>query len=237
MKKRFTLIELLVVIAIIAILAAMLLPALSAARERARNTQCTSNLKNSALLLLTYCNDHEGRFPSYIGLDDNLTWILGLINGGYVPGVDASDDDKLVAQANTKAFDIFFCPKTNPEFMYKKNYVYGGVADVTTARMDRLYRSIENRANPSADHLLGDSGSTTAAKDDGYASIYIGDGYAGIPYLRHGNIANFAYIDGHVESNNRQYFKSEKPYWYGHNQTANFAYKQVKLADMTVVAP
>ena len=113
MKKRFTLIELLVVIAIIAILAAMLLPALSAARERARNAQCTSNLKNSALLLLTYCNDHEGCFPSYIGLDDNLTWILGLINGGYVPGVDASDDDKLVAQANTKAFDIFFCPKTN----------------------------------------------------------------------------------------------------------------------------
>jgi prepilin-type N-terminal cleavage/methylation domain-containing protein/prepilin-type processing-associated H-X9-DG protein len=78
MRKGFTLIELLVVIAIIAILAAILFPVFGRAREKARQANCLSNLKQIGMAVTMYAQDNDEFYPNVGDAYGNNGWVLGI---------------------------------------------------------------------------------------------------------------------------------------------------------------
>jgi prepilin-type processing-associated H-X9-DG protein/prepilin-type N-terminal cleavage/methylation domain-containing protein len=224
-RKDFTLIELLVVIAIIAILAGMLLPALSKAKDVSKGALCVGNLKQIGLAILSYADDNKGYIPlsrtervdlySTAGL-----WMEFLVWNGYFGNPDTYTSSKFPK--------VFECPKLAIDNPNWKQGGYGapqcsaydilpltnnGVRIIKpTATTTEGYACIYGAKDPSKSPYILDEGTVSGT---GTISPCIGAYYTNYSsgrndraHLRHQNKANGWFLDGHVQSSSYEDLKA-----------------------------
>jgi prepilin-type N-terminal cleavage/methylation domain-containing protein len=111
-RRGFTLIELLVVIAIIAILAALLLPALAKAKEKAIKVLCTSNLKQWGVALISYAGDNKEAFPVNASTDgaSGFAWVGLSLNTNFFPQYLFPNRPGTAPSRTRAKQDVLYCP-------------------------------------------------------------------------------------------------------------------------------
>ena len=202
-RGAFTLIELLVVIAIIAILAALLLPALSLAKEKGRRIACLNNEKQLQTAWHMYIEDNNERLP------DNRTDGVGPFYSSppnsWIVGNAIRDTDPLgirngVLYAYSKNHEVYHCPSDrstayNTNGLRLRSYSMDDL--LAGNNTDVIVRSAQLR-RPTDVYVLLDEHEKSI--DDGEFAIYRDpdDRWLNLPSDRHSQGANLTYADGHV---------------------------------------
>ncbi len=213
--RAFTLIELLVVIAIIAILAAMLLPALSKAKQKSARIACLNNLKQISVLFFMYTDDNNDTFPAHISADYNPSnfWANAIVGSATLPMQYQGTFHCPSLNAPETANGLVFKWEFNAlNIGYGYNAFFLGLAPKPAQTLYGLstapWFKRANILRPSECILVGDSLKKNYADLNGAYSMNLwwpnagmrrGDGNEGVDIFRHAPYGNVIFCDGHAE--------------------------------------